>query len=248
MKSYRRRNEFLLREQDEGDGPKVPYTPPKERILQPPAVSDTMTETNASLDQLVDRYLLQYEKESVPINREPDVTGPKPIGENKRTRRKSGRLLSFLYEQDAPPDAGAAPDPGGGGDAGGGDVGGDMGGGDSGDSGSDTEPGAETPTAPVPKINIRNFAEGVARLVNNYKTLLSPETVILNRAMFYISKNYSARLAKEMMSILQRDFDLTPKTLGQKEAELPQAPRAGGSGPDNGGGVPSGGGSSGGGG
>ena len=239
MKNYRRRNEFLLREQDEsGDAPKGDYTPPKERILTLPDVSDTMTETNASLDQLVDRYLLQYEKEAVPINREPDVTGPKPIGENKRqSLGRKGRLFSLLFEQDAPPpdpapDAGSpAPNLGGGGD--------DSSGGDT-DTG--TEPGAETPTAPVPKINIRNFAEGVARLVNNYKTLISPETVILNRAMFYISKNYSARLAKEMMSILQRDFDLTPKTLGQKEAEIPAAPRAGGSGPDNGGGAPSGGG------
>jgi hypothetical protein len=63
------------------------------------------------------------------------------------------------------------------------------------------EPGAAAAVAPVPKINIRHFAEGVARLVNNYQTLLDPKTVILTRAMYYISKNYSPKLAKEKAGV-----------------------------------------------
>ena len=234
-----RRNEFLLLEQDEGgDEPKGgDYTPPKERILQYPDVADSLIETNASLDQIVDRYLIQYEKEAVPINQEEPMLGvagpkgPKPIGENKQTFS----LSRILFEQDA-----AAPDAGGGTDTGAADAGGgDLGGGDAG--GDTPEPGAAV-TAPVPKINIRHFADGVARLVNNYQTLLDPKSVILTRAMFYISKNYSPRLAKEMMGILERDFDLTPKTKSQHQAEIPPAPRQANAGPDSGGGVPSGGG------
>ena len=225
--TIRRKNDFLLlREQDEeSKGP--PYTPPPERILQQPNVADSVTEKNASIDQIIDRYLLQYEKESVPLNGEPVVSGPKQIGENKLS------LVSYLFEQDAPP-GGDAP---AGGDTPA-DTGGDTGGDDAGDS---TEPGAAAEVAPVPFINIRKFAQGVARLVNNYRSLVDPETIILNRAMYYVAKNYSARLAKELMSILQRDFDLTPKTPMEKEEQTPKAPTAANSGPDSGGGVPSGG-------
>lgn len=234
----RRRNEFLLLEQDE-EGPKGGfYKPPRERILKYPDTADSLIETNASLDQIVDRYLMQYEKESVPLNSEPEEKIPQrePIAE---TRKKRSGLYSVLFEQDAPPDAGAAPLDAGGGDAGGGDTGG-------GDTGGGGEaPKGVTETAPVPKINIREFAEGVARLANNYETLLDPQSVILTRAMYYISKNYSPRLATEMMNILERDFDLTPKNQTQKQNEIPRAPRQANAGPDSGGGVPSGGGSGG---
>ena len=64
----------------------------------------------------------------------------------------------------------------------------------------------------------------------------------MNRAMYYIAKNYSPRLAKEFMSILERDFDLTPKTQSQVQGEYPPAPRQANAGPDSGSGVPSGGG------
>ena len=60
--------------------------------------------------------------------------------------------------------------------------------------------------------------------------------------MYYIAKNYSPRLAKEFMSILERDFNLTPKTKADVKAEYPKAPSQANAGPDSGGGVPSGGG------
>ena len=161
-----RRNEFLLLEQDD-DAPKGGlYTPPKERMLQYPDVADSMIETNASLDQIVDRYLLQYEKEAVPLNIEPEEKLPQrqPVAERKQHR---SYFYRFIMEQDVPPaDAGAPPGDTGGGDTGGGDTGGgDTGGGD---TGGGTEPGAEATVVPVPKINIRHFAQGVARLANNY--------------------------------------------------------------------------------
>lgn len=229
-----RLNEFkLLREQDEeSKGP--PYVPPQERILSTPEASDSMTEKDASVDQKIDAYLMQYEKEAVPLDgadedklapeaRQKAAEQPVPLSE----RRKEKALYRWLFEQD---DAAA-------------DAGGDTGGGeDTGGGGETPEPGAEAPVAPVPKINIRKFAEGIARLVNNYQTLVDPKTIILNRAMYYVAKNYSPRLAKELMSILERDFDLTPKTKAQVQAEYPPAPRQANAGPDSGGGVPSGGG------
>jgi len=163
-----------------------------------------------------------------PEARQKAAEQPVPLTE----RRKEKALYRWLFEQDAP-DAGAAPPD----DAGGDDAGGDDSGGE-----ETPEPGAEAPVAPVPKIKIRKFAVGVARLVSNYQTLVDPKTIILNRAMYYIAKNYSPRLAKELMSILERDFDLTPKTKTQVQAEYPPAPVQANAGPDSGGGVPSGGG------
>lgn len=266
----RRGNEFfkvILEQDDGGDAPAGDAPQFREKILSTPDASDSMSETNASMDEIVDKYLLQYEKEAVPVNnsngggsgpgKEGTAQGepPQPVQEQtvRSRKRRSSSLSSFLFEQDDPGlGGGAAPAPsspggggdpfGGGGDAGGGDdpFGGDDGGGDDGGD----APDKPSPAAPVPHINVRRFAEGVARLANNYQALIDPQTVILNRAMYYVSKNYSARLAKELMSILQRDFNLTPKTTAQKSGEAPPAPRAGGSGPDNGGGAPGGGGGS----
>lgn len=223
-----RLNEFrVLREQEEeAKGP--PYTAPAERTLETPDISDSLSEKEASVDLKIDRYLMQYEKEAVPLEDQEKEKAPpsklSPLTERNRS------LYSILFEQDEAA-AGAGGDAAAGGDAGGGAGGGET-----------PEPGAEAPVAPVPDINIRRFAEGVARLVNNYQTLIDPKTIILNRAMYYISKNYSPRLAKEMMSILERDFDLTPKTKAEVQAEYPPAPRQANAGPDSGGGVPSGGG------
>lgn len=251
----KRFSEFLLREQEEGGEGGQPYVSSPEQILQLPSVFDSMSETEASVDQKIDKYLMQFERESVPLEMpEPDgalPVDPAQVKDNVQTpplteRKKGKRLFSmrkFLFEQEAPPAPPAPPAD----DAGGMDDMG-MGGGDDPFGGGD-EGGVDTESnlpevVPVPKINIRKFAEGVARLVNNYQTLIDPKSLILNRAMFYISKNYSPRLAKEMVNILERDFDLTAKTKKRVEGDYPAAPRVGNSGPDNGGGVPSGGGSS----
>jgi hypothetical protein len=175
--------------------------------------------------------------------------------------RKAGnnKMSSFLFvsEQQQPDpaaDAGGAADPaGGGGDPFGGGGAPDLGGGDDpfadlGDDGGDDSSGGDASggeTVPVPKINVRKFAEGVARLAINYDTLLDPQSVILNRAMYYISKNYSPRLAKELVSILEQDFKLTAKSNVKGRDSVYAMPFAGGAGPESGG-VPSGGGSVGG--
>ena len=215
-------NYFLLEQDDTGTEPAAgegtPFVAPKDRLITAPDARDSFLETDASVDEKIDKYLMQYEKDAVPLpgpDTEKKPSGTKPIGEGKFTK-----LSYILFEQDAPPPE--APPP---------------------------EAPAETPptdtaapsgsaeVAPVPKINIRKFAEGIARLVNNYQSLIDPKRIILNRAQAYITKNYSTRLAKELMSILERDFDLTPKTNNQRQEEYPPAPRAGAAGPAGGGGA-----------
>lgn len=256
----RRANEFVILEQEDdsdSEAADVAYTPPKDRLLATPDVSDSMSEKDASVDQKIDSYLIKYEKDAVSLGDEDEQAEQnlQPGTSRPLAEKASVSLYSALFEQaegdpPSPPDLGGGGAPGGAGgmpDMGGGmpDLGGgmpDLGAG----PGGGGEGGKPAEVAPVPKINIRRFAEGVARLVMNYKALINPEAIILNRAMFYIAKNYSPRLAKELMSILERDFDLTPKNITQKKAEVPPAPRAAGSGPDDGGGAPAGGGGGGG--
>ena len=224
----KRRNYFLL-EQDEAGadagastGEGTPFMAPKDRLLTTPDAGDAFIETDASVDEKIDKYLMQYEKDSVPLSdsdEEKKPNGPKPIGEGKYSK-----LSYILFEQDAPP-ADAPPADAPPADAPPADA-----------PPADAPPGSASSTVPVPKINIRKFAEGIARLANNYQSLIDPKRVILNRAQAYITKNYSTRLAKELMSILERDFDLTPKTNNQRQTEYPEAPRAGAAGPAGGGG------------
>jgi len=213
---FKSRNYFLLEQDDAGTEPSAgegtPFVAPKDRLITTPDARDSFIETDASVDEKIDKYLMQYEKDAVPLPGPEDEKGPsgaKPIGEGKFTK-----LSYILFEQDTPP-ADAPP--------------------------ADAPPDAAAPSgsaevAPVPKINIRKFAEGIARLVNNYQSLIDPKRIILNRAQAYITKNYSTRLAKELMSILERDFDLTSKTNNQRQEEYPPAPRAGAAGPAGGGG------------
>lgn len=192
----------------------------------------------------------------------PDLSTMQQVFESLGVRKHSvhdrkpvGKMSAFLFlaEQQQPDPAadaaGGGAEPAGGDPFGGG--GSDLGGGDDplaglGDDSTDDSSGGDASggeTVPVPKINVRKFAEGVARLAINYDTLLDPQSVILNRAMYYISKNYSPRLAKELVSILEQDFKLTAKSNVKGRDNVYAMPFAGGAGPESGG-VPSGGGSS----
>lgn len=226
MKTFvKRRNDFLLEQDDPaaaapGEGSE--FSAPKSRLLSTPNVEDTLLDKDASVDEKIDKYIMQYEKEAVPI--EGYGKESEPSASNKISERKFSKLSYFLFEQDT-----AAPAPDAAADA--------------------AAPAEETPapsdsptpgpgakTQHVPKINIRKFAQGIARLANNFQSLIDPKRVILNRAQAYIVKNYSVRLAKELMSILERDFDLTPKTNDQRKMESPPAPPAGAAGSGGGGG------------
>jgi hypothetical protein len=183
-----------------------------------------------SLDQIVDRYLIRYEKESIPTSNDMSVIQAAPTtpslaeGKGKKPKRKSNldKMTDYLFEQapppppdEEPPEEDPAADPAAppadpaaaGGDAPpdldlGGDAG-PEGGGAGADSGSD-------PVVNTPTIDLNDFSRSVARLINNFDALLNPQTVILNRAKAYIISNYDERTAKEFMQILDINYGLRP--------------------------------------
>ncbi len=102
------------------------------------------------------------------------------------------------------------------------------------------EPPAEAAPAPeatpLPRINLQTFARSLARLINNYEALLSPKSVILNRARAYIEKNYNPNTAKELMTLLDISYNLTPEPKErQDEHPVPLATGAAASGLSGGG-------------
>lgn len=183
----------------------------------PPAKQASKQIQNASLDRIVDSYFIQYEKQAMP--------NPKNKG-----------LYEMIFE--APEDAalgGEQTPPGSPPEAPADDLMAGMGG----DTGAGTDPAAgasNNAVLPSPQLNVGLFAAMVARLVNNFDTLVNPKAVTMNRAFAYLSKNYSEAVAKEFLIELENTHDLSPKSLQSSEGEMPPAPFGYGSGPSDGGG------------
>lgn len=196
----------------------------KEQVVQadyPQQMADfaPIPQKNVSLDQVIDKYIVRYERESIPQTAAP---GPGPTSNSAASpetleERQIRSLSALLFEQDAPPPplegAGGAGD-------GGGDSGGDAGGGS----------GKAPPGPPVintPKINLNDFSRSMARLINNYDALLNPRSIILNRAEAYIKSNYDERTAKMFMQIMERNYGVHPtnteysSTRGSGEGDFP---------------------------
>lgn len=196
---------------------------------------------NVSLDMVVDKYIVRYERESIPQTGMPGPA-PNPLAApppntlaqqpspSALEERQLRALQNLLFEQDAPPDEpiGDEPPPDEGGDAGGG---GDSGGG----GGSGESPGGP-PIINTPKINLNDFSRSIARLINNYDALLNPRSIILNRVEAYIKSNYDERTAKMFMQIMERNYGLHAtnteytSTAGGGEFPTPAAANAGGEG------------------
>jgi hypothetical protein len=147
--------------------------------------------------------------------------------------------LRSLFEADEPPDLGgddAPPDLGGGDDAP--PVGGD----DTGGGGDGEEEPKEPHTPEVdgaevnkPKININSFARDVARLSTNFRDLLDPQRIILNRAKAYITRNYDEQAAEQLMKVLDLQYNVRPVKTEKDFGQVPAAAGAGGE-PSGGGG------------
>lgn len=209
-----------------------------EPVERPKSMDDfapTESETAMSLDQAIDRYLVQYEREAIPTSE---------VYESKNV----DRLMGFLFEQDLEAEEPAEDDAAAGGDdpagAGGLDLGADLGGGGGGldlgggaggggdaggDAGGGKDAGGEEKAPAVvntPQINLQDFTRSVARLVNNAQSLIDFQTLILNRAEAYVKNNYNERTAQEMMSILDNQWDLKPQrveTSANPGTETPQS-------------------------
>lgn len=227
----------------------------KKKDVQTIPVVSTKSSTlpqDMSLDQKVDRYLIQYEREAIPQSQMFAGLGgtPRPSIPNAIAQLKEHKLMDFIFEADDKEPSGL--DLGGdvGGDSAGGegDAGGlDLGGGDSGsDSGSAEQ---ETPEVQIPELmlNIQKFAGNVARLVNNYDVMLDPKTVILNRVYVYLLKNYNEQTAKECMIVLNKYYQLSPNSKAMKSSQAGSSYYSGVGNLADGGSIPSGGGIGGGG-
>lgn len=168
-----------------------------------PTPDSTTQVPDVSLDQIIDRYLIQYESEASP---QPSL------------------LERFLFEADEEPPADDAAAPA---DDAGADPAADasVGGSDADAAGGDpTAPDGQK--APTPQMNMAMFGAGVARLIKNFESLVNPQLVVLQRAYLYVAKNYSETAAKEMAIDLERRFGLSVKSMQRKEEEKPQAPFA----------------------
>jgi hypothetical protein len=198
---------------------------------------------DVSLDQVIDRYLIRYEKESIPTvdDYEAELHGESVavphfmdvVNEAFLTEQEPGE-----EEEDPLADeAGAEEGDDAGLDLGGDDAGLDLGG-DEGDLGAGAEeeggdapaasPGEPTVVA-TPQINLNDFARSVARLVNNFEVLLNPRDTILNRIEAYMVSNYDERTARELMDILDVNYSLRPAQSGveQQGQEFPTPYAAG---------------------
>jgi len=221
----------------------------KEQVVQaqyPQQMADfaPVPQKNVSLDQVIDKYVVRYERESIPQTGMPGpgpnpaaTTPPETLAQqpspSSLEERQLRSLSNLLFEQDAPTDEPPAdeppPDES---DTGGGDTGGGGGG----------PPPEGPPVVNTPKINLNDFTRSIARLINNYDALLNPRSIILNRVEEYIRTNYDERTAKMFIQIMERNYGLHPtnteytSTAGGGEFPTPYSFNAGGEGGQLGGG------------
>lgn len=211
---------------------------------------------NYSLDERVDKFLIQYERESNPQSaQDPAVAmnntlvakggsqgagvgfgggasaSATPISLSEKKKRKG--VFSMIWEQEDPL-GGVGGDAGGDlGDAGGGlgDLGGDVGGDDTGEGSAPTPP----PVA-KPQINLSVFTGKVARLINNFESLVDPKTILVNRAYTFLRQGYDEKTAKEFLITLENSYEISNKSKSEKRDEVVgEIPAAAGAGDSSGG-------------
>lgn len=227
------------------------------------SVASTTEPRNFSIDERVDKFLIQYDRESNPQAAQNqdgglnnaitsksgpagasagfeggDAAFPTPVSMQGALResKKAKSLFSYLFEQEDP--LGGGGDLGG--DAGGGDLGGGggdpLGGGGLGDDAGGDSPAPAAPAAPKPQINLTSFTSKIARLANNFESLVDPKTILLNRTYAYLRQSYDEKTAKEFLITMESVYQITNKTkLEKKEDMVGDVPSAVGAG-DGGGG------------
>ena len=223
---------------------------------------ETLQPQNYSLDQRVDKFIIQYERESNPQAAQFTNAGMDKALVSKGGAQGAGAGFAGGQSAVATPISMPKPVPvqenkkknsnrkkslnsllfeqedplaAGGDDAGGLD---DLGGGDTGGDalggGDDSAaPPPATTNVPKPQINLSIFANKVARLVSNFETLIDPKVVVVNRVYSYIRQNYDENTAKELLIILENNYSITNKSTEQTEKDrVGDVPAAVGAGPD----------------
>ena len=190
-----------------------------------PTISNATRLSKTSLDDQVDSFILNYERMSLREREDQDVDA---INESL-----CANSLSVLFEaeedelDDAPPDDLGADDeaemPMG-----------ELPADESEDSdddnmvdGEDTDVD-EPEEEPVPLIDIDQFVQRVARLATRPEHLLDLKTAIVNRALKFLSDNYTDSHVEKAQDILSNNFDFDFNTRFDDEEEIPAAYGAGG--------------------
>tara|TARA_B100000700_G_C14832065_1_gene755035 strand:- start:361 stop:987 length:627 start_codon:yes stop_codon:yes gene_type:complete len=97
--------------------------------------------------------------------------------------------------------------------------------------GSDRQKSDTPATPPKLPLDIDSFSKRVARLVKNRDALLDLETVIINRALNFLTENYDEEHARAMLEVLDEQFDFNIDNPGQPiEAPYAVGAYAGGTG------------------
>lgn len=73
--------------------------------------------------------------------------------------------------------------------------------------GSDRQKSNTPATPPKLPLDIDSFSKRVARLVKNRDALLDLETVIINRALNFLTEHYDEAHARAMLEVLNEQFD-----------------------------------------
>lgn len=208
--------DFLLKEDN--------YIPQPQSSFEVRPVED---QKDVSLDQVVDRYIINYEKECIPTSDSYQTD----MFEEKIPSYRDVLMEALNEADDDTADAGTE-DAADGTDEGG-DAGGDAGmGGDPDGFGpglaSTTEIGSD-PTKKetsnmkavinTPQINLQEFSKNIARLINNFDALLNPKQILLNRVENYVTTNYDQRTAQELMGMLAQNYNLKTSEEENNEKE-----------------------------
>ena len=84
----------------------------------------------------------------------------------------------------------------------------------------------------IEDLDLNSFASSVARLIDNYDSLLEIKTTILRRAINFMNKNYELDVAEKFKETMEDQFDLSVDSDVESadEFQAPPADRAGGSG------------------
>lgn len=62
-------------------------------------------------------------------------------------------------------------------------------------------------------IDVEEFAENIARLITNYDNLLDIPSVIVNKSISFLKRNYSKEISEEFKESLENDFNVELSTL-----------------------------------
>jgi hypothetical protein len=108
------------------------------------------------------------------------------------------------------------------------------------DEGEGEEESDEPEKLTIDDIDVNSFAAAVARLVDNYDSLLEIRDTITRRAANYLNKAYELDVVQKFKDVMGDQFDLgseeSPVGLSDEKFQAPPANRAMGSGGGGGGG------------